>query len=176
MDDRTLVLQTLEGNEKAFEELVKRYERSVFSIAFSHLRSYENARDITQEVFLIIYRKLKNFDVNRRLFSWIAAITIHYTYRYLKSNRKTRDLNEEEWEAIPWESAEPFGTDDKIALFDAMDKLGQKERSLIILRYFEGFEIEEIAETMDMGVSAVKVALMRARDRLKLIIEGLYER
>jgi len=166
MDEKETIIKALEGDVKSFELIIKKYEKIIFSIIFTKIRNYNDTLDISQEVFLKVFRKLKTFDINRNFFSWLVKITINEINKYFR-DKKNEKLNIDDLNIIDFEfSNEMITNEDKIDLLNSLEILKTKEKVLIIMKYFEGYSIEEIAEIVGMKISAVKVTLMRAKEKI----------
>ncbi len=174
MDESALIFDAQHGSLTALEELIDRYQGKIFSITLTHTRNREDAMDISQEVFMKMYKHIRHFDNTRNFFPWLYSIMMNTLRSYMNKNKKYRKnqgtdfLDEVELIDQPGMSIE-----DKLCLFNALDELDSKDKELIILKYFEDLSIQEIAQICSMGESNVKVSLMRARNRMKAFVGGL---
>ncbi|MFH1862888.1 MAG: sigma-70 family RNA polymerase sigma factor, partial [bacterium] len=85
---RKLVIQAKKGDQEAFRKLVEMYRTRVASIAYGLVGSYEDARDISQEVFIKVYRALHRFDANKKFFTWLYRLSINAAIDFLRANKK----------------------------------------------------------------------------------------
>lgn len=146
------------------ECLVQNYEK-YYRMAYSYVFREQDAMDIVQEA---AYRAILKSDLLKQpeyADTWICRIVIHEALRFLKRNKQTASVEE-----VPEQ-----GQEDKIEDVDlqrALDKLDEKERSIVVLRYFEEEKIETIGQIMNLNVSTVKSKLYRAMDKLKKYMEA----
>lgn len=167
-------------NETAhFEVLLKRYKDRVFRKIYSMLQSREDAEDAAQEVFLKVFHGLSSFKGEARFSTWLYAVTVNTTLNFReKTDRKfwwwlTEELDEnrrilrEEQEMfdVVGASIEKTGQKDRIArVLNGMDL---RHREIIRLRYFEECDYRTLAKRLDIGQSAAKMRLKRARETFK---------
>ena len=146
------------------ECLVQNYEK-YYRMAYSYVFREQDAMDIVQEA---AYRAILKSDLLKQseyADTWICRIVIHEALRFLKKNKQIVSVEE-----VPEQ-----GQEDKIEDVDlqrALDKLDEKERSIVVLRYFEEEKIETIGQIMNLNVSTVKSKLYRAMDKLKKYMEA----
>lgn len=188
--DADLVQDTLEGHSQAFEEIVRRYQRLVFSIIYHYLGRREEVEDLAQDVFLKVYNSLPRFDTRRSLKAWISRITANRCLDELRRSRARKtdlfsDLSEEE-EARLWSLHERSGEGDNLTeveaaesfrlLQKALDQLPEKDRMAFVLREMESMDYSEIAEVMKSSELAVRVRVSRSRKKLHDLLEGILHR
>jgi RNA polymerase sigma-70 factor (ECF subfamily) len=179
--DQQLVADTLRGDPQAFEEIVRRYQRRVFSIIYHYLGSRRNeVEDLAQEVFMKVFRSLSDYDPNRPLQAWVARIAVNTCLDQLRriKIRKTSlfsDLTEEEEEGInrlygsfrqghqltEAESEEAFSLLQKL-----VSQLSAKDRTAFILREMQGLGYSDIGEVLECSEVAVRIRVSRARKQL----------
>ena len=169
-DDTKLVRECLRGNVKAFEELVDKYQKPVFNIVYRMCHNHEDARDLTQGVFLRAYERLKSFNPDYKFFSWIYRIAINESLNYLD---KTKSMNEipttyQTQDRSPEEVLEKMELDENIQ--QALLKIDEKYRALIILKHFQNCSYQQIAQIIDMPEKTVKSRLYIARQQLGKIL------
>ena len=177
-DDRQLVRLAQAGDKEAFEELVRRHQHRVFSVAGGILRRREDVEDIAQQVFVKAYFSLKRFDQRAAFSTWLYKITVNECWDLLRK-KKVRpllyesDLSEEQAQQFSASERLASGTQDVSDKLEAQQQverllqgLDQRDRMMLILKEVEGFAIEEIAEILDLNANTVKVRLFRARRRI----------
>ena len=177
-DDRQLVRLAQAGDKEAFEELVRRHQHRVFSVAGGILRRREDVEDIAQQVFVKAYFSLKRFDQRAAFSTWLYKITVNECWDLLRK-KKVRpllyesDLSEEQAQQFSASERLASGTQDISEKLEAQQQverllqgLDQRDRMMLILKEVEGFAIEEIAEILDLNANTVKVRLFRARRRI----------
>ncbi len=175
--DEMLVWKVLNGDEYAFGFLVDRYKGAVHTIAYHKIGNFQDAEDITQEVFLKAYQKLSTLKEPARLSGWLYCITSNCCKMFLRKKKKERELT------IPLEnlshsqlSERSFADYEKARrrgkLHDAMDLLADTDRLVLTLYYMGGTSCAEIGKLIGASANAVRNRLYHARRRLKLVLEG----
>jgi RNA polymerase sigma-70 factor (ECF subfamily) len=166
--DVALVAAACSGDADAFAELVTRYERPVYHLAYRTLHDAEEARDITQESFLRAYRSLRSFRPTAKFSTWLFAIAYHACCDRLK---RLRRFSDEELPDPPDSSPGPehrvVALDEAQRLRDAIDRLPEKYRAVITLYHLQGRQYEEIAKVLDLPMGTVKTHLFRAKEQLR---------
>lgn len=158
-----------QGDQAAFMNIVEAYQRPVYNLCYRMLGNPQEAEDAAQETFLRAYTKLRSYNPNRKFSSWLFSIASHYCIDRLRRRRK---------QIISWDELPPYRSvadsdpqpeqvtlkhearDDVRSLLDA---LPEDYRAATILRYWYEMSYEEIADTLDTTVSAIKSRLFRAR-------------
>lgn len=163
---------TFDQNE-SIEAIIQRYKGTVFSVALSYTKNQADAEDIFQEVFLIYYKSKPQFNDEEHRKAWLIRTTMNCSLRVVDSSYRKKVVPMDEME----EGSFQFKTKEENAVYIAMQSLPEKYRKVIHLFYFEDMPIEEIANTLGLTKSNVKVQLMRGRDMLKSKIkeEDLYD-
>lgn len=178
--DYPLVEQCLNGNEAAWEELVRLHTRRVYSVCFRFTSADSEAQDLTQEVFLRVFRTLKSFRTGEGSFSvWLNRLTRNLLidhYRRTKQERST-DSIEEQLPHIEESTAVTARTDGMLAgreaselLQGALKKLSPELRETVILRDIEEMEYREIAQVLQVPEGTVKSRLNRGRAELARLL------
>jgi RNA polymerase sigma-70 factor (ECF subfamily) len=178
--DYPLVEQCLNGNEAAWEELVRLHTRRVYSVCFRFTSADSEAQDLTQEVFLRVFRTLKSFRTGEGSFSvWLNRLTRNLLidhYRRTKQERST-DSIEEQLPHIEESTAMTARTDGMLAgreaselLQGALKKLSPELRETVILRDIEEMEYREIAQVLQVPEGTVKSRLNRGRAELARLL------
>ncbi len=182
-DDLSLVRLAQKGEFAAFETLVAKYERRIFSLAFRILGQRHDAEEVVQQTFLTIVEHLEGFREEAKFSTWLMRIATNHALALLRK-RKTRatlslveDTSSESYNDLPHPQfvAQWRETPDKIAsqretrklLNQALEELGEKYRLVFVLRDVEGMSTAETAEALGISESNVKVRLLRARLMLR---------
>lgn len=167
----TLVKKAKNGDSTAFSELYKTYKIYLYKIAYSYVKDENKALDIMQECaykgFLNI-NKLKNPNIFK---TWITRILINTAIDYRKKDSNVIYLDNDL--LIPHDS-ESVSLEEKMDLYNAIDTLKDKYKTVIILRYFNNMSIDEIASTMEIPSNTVKSHLRRAKDSLSKVLKEGY--
>ncbi|MEP0822196.1 MAG: sigma-70 family RNA polymerase sigma factor [Ignavibacterium sp.] len=168
-EDSLLVRQCLDGNQKAFEELVDRYQKPVFNLAFRFTTDTEDAEDITQTVFVKAFEKLSTFDPKYKFFSWLYKIAVNESINFL--NRK-RDFDRFDETLHSKQREEETAGDPEmtLAINNALLELKPDYRILVILNHFQDLSYREIAYILDLRENTVKSRLFSARRVLRRVL------
>ncbi len=177
IEDAALVLRATRGETDAFDTLVDRYSHRIFAHLFRLVRNREEAEDLTQETFLRAYRSLARFDTSRPFKSWVYKIATNAGLNALRSRRRrgvSVPLDMHEGPAS--HSADIPRRELRDELAHAIEGLAPQPAMLVHLHYHEGMSIREAADVVGMNEGSAKVALHRARKRLReLLIEARRE-
>lgn len=182
MSDEELVKKVKDGDIDAFEDIVKKYEKKIFSLIYNMLRNENEIEDIAQEVFIKVYKNLDKFHGDSSLYTWIYKIATNLCLDQIKKRKdiiymdeKLR-VNDDEVEIqIPSDEK----TQDELyeqkelkqKLEKCIDKLPEKQRAMIVLRDIKGLAYDEIAEILELKLGTVKSQINRARLKLKELLE-----
>lgn len=169
-DDAVWVARCLKGDSSAFETLVRRYQRVLFTVALRLTANYEDARDVTQNAFVRAYERLDTYDPTRRFFSWIYRIAVNEGLNFRRARRSSEQIDERveaERRPDPIEQAET-GTRVQAALME----LTEEYREVIVMRYFAELSYEEIGEAVGIPEKTVKSRLFSARQRLGQLLSS----
>ena len=170
IDDNILVRRCLEGDKKAFEEIVDRYQKKVFNAAFRILNDYEDAADVAQSVFIRVYENLEKFSARYKFFSWLYKITINESLNFLKQRKEIGGIATEE--VADAKTPEDLYKDVELSesIQQALMQIGLDYRLVIVLRYFQDLSYNEISYVLDTPEKTVKSRLFTARNLLKNIM------
>jgi len=166
-EDVKLVSESRQGSRESFERLLIRYEKAIFNAAYRILRDPEDARDVTQNVFLKAFENLEQFDGNRRFFSWIYRIALNESINLSKSRKRfapAEDVGSDE-----------HNTPEKLLRRTELDRIVQaalmsmafEYRVVIVLRHFNDFDYREMSEILEIPEKTVKSRLFTARELLR---------
>jgi len=177
VEDAQLAVRATAGEAAAFDDLVDRYSVRIFAHLFRLVRNREEAEDLTQETFLRAYRSLGRFDTTRPFKSWVYKIATNAGLNALRSRRRRGiTVPLEGHDGSPQHSRETPRREMRDELEHAMAGLPPQPAMLIHLHYQEGMSIREAADVVGMNEGSAKVALHRARKRLReLIVEARRE-
>ena len=148
--------------DQALPLIVAEFKRKVFALAFSFTRERDEAEDLTQEVFVKVWKALPRFDARASLSTWIYAITRNTSLSALRARRQTVEVEECIAEDDHEHSAE------RMLLLRLIERLPEKQRQVITLFYMEERSHEELSQMLDTPVGTIKTLLHRARERLRL--------
>jgi len=176
--DGEIAVRALDGSETAARELVRRYERPVFNLIERLVQDRPVAEELAQDAFLKVFRSLHTFDPRLRLSAWILRIAHNTALDHLKRRRPVLisldEREDDDASTLADRVADPGLLPDRLleqhrvgAIVDAaVDRLRPAYREVIVLRYQEGLEYEEIARVTGRPIGTVKTFIHRARRAL----------
>lgn len=168
--DKELVKQCLLGNNSAFDELVDRYQITMYRTALSIVKDSEVAKDVTQNGFIKSWEKLESYNPEYKFYSWLYRIVRNEALNKVRDVKNTESIS---FAATDGET--PFHKvikkEENRQLYEAIEALDQKFSSVIYLRHFEELSYKEIADVLDIDENKVKSRLYGARMKLR---ESLY--
>ena len=173
-DDYSIIRQFIDGDKSAFQVLVKRHKEKVRNIVYLTMNNSALVDDIAQEVFITVYRNLKNFRFESQFTTWLYRITVNRCKDYLRrmNVRKIFSPLDESFEVAEYSTPVENNDISKIVM-DAIAKLPAKLRMPLILKDIEGFSYQEISETLNCEMGTVKSRIFRGREKLKEILQPL---
>jgi RNA polymerase sigma-70 factor (ECF subfamily) len=191
LPDADVAALAKEGREPAFRELVRRYERPVFSLIFRMVRDREMAEDLAQDTFIKVLNNIDRYRPEFKLSSWLFKIANNVTIDHLRKRQlatvsldgsqhaqtaaeaqaTSLDVESRGESALEAIESRELGS----AIERAIGKLRPEYRSCILLRHVEGRSYEEIAATLDLPLGTVKTYIHRARHELREALEDLRE-
>jgi RNA polymerase sigma factor (sigma-70 family) len=167
------------NKHQGLELLYERYKKYVYTIAFHYTGNQEDALDLTQEVFIAIFKSLDTFKESFSLLPWVKRITINKCLNFNRDKKVAVPLEEELDLPSSRENTESgvFYRDTRESLIRAINKLPANERLAIILRHMKNMKYEEIAKVMNLPLGTVKTYLHKARKSLKksMTEDGVWE-
>lgn len=178
-DDIICVARCLRGDSSAFEAIVRRYQRVLFSVAHRMLGNYEDALDATQNTFVRAYQGLETYDPDRRFFSWIYRIGVNECLNARRARRPDEPLPDQIEAAQtggPFQGVE--ATERSESIDAALAGLSEDHRLVVVLRHFADLSYTEMSEALGVPEKTVKSRLFEARQRLGDLLRlqpGVYE-
>ena len=172
-----LVRKSQHGDKAAFEQLVIRHQDLVFSLAYKLTGNREMANDVAQEAFIRAWKAIEKFRGDSTFSTWIYRITVNTAWTLRKKAKKHNTLNiDYTYEPIVIdEKKDPelvaINSDLSSVLINALDKIPIEQRIIVELKNIEGRSHKEIADYLDISVTAAKVRLHRAHQKLRQILE-----
>jgi RNA polymerase sigma-70 factor (ECF subfamily) len=190
--DVRLMLEVREDSAAAFEELMLRYQGRLVTVLEHLVNNRDQAEDLTQEVFLRVYRARKRYVPGAKFSTWLYTIANNVASNALRSKSRRREVNLEVRESGPMGARPlegmlqtssgqiPARQLDKAEMRDvvrmALEVLNERQRLAVLLNKFEGMSYADIAETMELTPQAIKSLLSRARVNLRDVLEPYLER
>ena len=186
VEDEILVAQFQAGRQDAFDELMRRYKQKIYSYLIRSVKNYEDAEELTIEVFFKAYRALGNWQPRAQFSTWLYRIAhnLAIDHHRSQSRRPMYSLDDEELSldepmAVDLRSAPEWQAEEKDRhriIREAVDQLSPNQKAAFMLNRYEGLQINEIAEVLGMAEGTVKIHLHRAMKKLKTLLQPLWER
>ena len=175
--DEELVARSMGGDLDSFNQLVLRWERPIYALAYRVIGREEDARDVTQETFLRAFRALKGFKGQAKFSSWLYRITLNLCRDWIRREKRTPvaqapegvDIIELAGEGTPTDTIETLVARHELgrAVGKAMSMLPEEQRAAIILKEYHGLTFQEIADLLDCPLSTVKTRLYQGLSVLR---------
>ena len=175
-NDFTLAQAATKGNMFAFEELYNRHHRRVYSLCLRMLQNTAEAEDLTQEVFIQLYRKIGSFRGDSAFTTWLHRMTVnqvlmHFRKRTVKFEKTTEEGETPVQIVIGTENQSRMPIVDKIALESAIAQLPNGYKNVFVLHDVEGYEHEEVARILGCSVGTSKSQLHKARLKMRKLLQ-----
>ena len=171
MDQKTVTLirTSQRGDQKAFHELVAMYDERIMTLALQLLKNKEDAEDVYQEVFLKAWKNLLTFEFKSDFYTWLYRITTNscYSYRSGKMRHHLENISLEEGYHDAYTETGPERSDQQNQILARVDALPQKQKTVFVLRYYQGHKIKDIANLLGLTDGTVKRYLHRATLKLR---------
>jgi len=180
--DRALVARLKDGDTAAFEEFVYENEKKIYNIAYHYTGNEHDASDITQDVFIRIYKNIQNFHEKSSLSTWVYQIAVNTSIDHLRKKKRQNEIsltqndeNEDSQWDIPDSGYEPEQNYERTELCETIrqciQKLPDDQKQVIILRDINGFSYAEISKILSLEEGTIKSRIFRARNKLKVILK-----
>lgn len=170
--DVELMLRFQKGDERAFEELVRRHTRSLLNLVYRYLGDASRAEDVAQDIFVKVYRARRKYQPKAKFSTWLYRIAVNHCLNEIRARRgepavasSADDLVEEIAGGPP--DARLGRLELQQAVKRAIDALPENQRMAVLLARYEEMSYGEIAEALGMSLEAVKALLHRAKENLK---------
>lgn len=169
-----VVLAAREGNVRAFEQIVRAYERPIYTFIYRMLLQRDDTLELTQETFLKLYRSITTYEPQRDFGAWLFTIARNAVYDRLRKRKNCREL------LIINDPVHPFDPEDdapdiwqRIAIAEeqidvarALGRLRPEHKEILLLYYWQGYQYTELAEILEKPVNTIKTLLRRARQAI----------
>ena len=172
--DLALIASVIAGNQSAFAELVKRYQRYVFTVALNFVKRREDAEEIAQDCFVKVYRSLATFKMESKFSTWLYGIVYHTSMTFLRKKHVDKVSIDDEETFLQLENKESDFKADKAEKKSRSEYIQLAIKSLlpddamVLTLFYQGEQsLEEIAKATGYEANTVKVKLHRARLRMK---------
>ncbi len=176
-EDSEIIALVTQGNHRAYEVIILRYQKLVFNVIYQIVKQQESAADLTQDTFLKAYQAINTFKQGAALRPWLLRIASNTALNHVRSTRPYQSL-EQLLEDLPGQ--EPASNDDvakKIELkmneeklIEILETLQPQHRHLFLLRYQHDLSYEDISAVLDVPVTTIKSLLFRVRSKVRLLM------
>ncbi|NLB40770.1 MAG: sigma-70 family RNA polymerase sigma factor [Clostridiales bacterium] len=184
--ENKMIEEAKNGNFEAFGELISLYEKKIYNYCLRMTNRREDAEDLTQEVFVRVYKALKGFKGNSQFSTWIFRIAHnicidHYRKSKLTTFSLNQPRNEEDQREMDLPSEDPTPEEEALRkeqqefLLKCIEELRPEYKTVIILRDIQHHSYEEIAEILDVPLGTVKSHISRARSALRETVRPLLQ-
>jgi RNA polymerase sigma-70 factor (ECF subfamily) len=171
VEDADLIRQAARGRVEAYNLLVSRWEKRVYNYLLRITANREDALDLTQDVFLKAYQNLRKLDDPQRFAPWLYRIAHNEAYSMFRKRRPETDVEELEPEStetgVIVGGSSVFPIELSLTVAGALQRLSPEQREAVVLKIYQGFKFEEMAEILSCPVSTIKSRLYTALDLLK---------
>ena len=191
IDDAVLVERCRQGDSEAMEQLIVKYQNRIYNVILRMCRNTDDAAELTQETFVKIIKKIKDFEGRSSFYTWAFRIavnlTLNYCQRGVRLGFKSLDVEEKDHNRQTKRQLKEFLTDESCPdpalvaqnkelceiVIQSLMKLDDAHRAVVVLRDIEGMNYARIAEVLDIELGTVKSRLSRARSNLRKIMEAI---
>lgn len=174
--DREIKAIAAEDSRRAADLLVRKYRDPLFRHAAGILKDYEEAIDVTQEVFIKALREPRFFCEEFKMKAWLYRVTTNLCFNLVRNRKRRAAIHE----TVPQPRSQDAGQVDLVfrneqqeTLMQAMDDLSESHRKILLLRYYNDLSYAEIADTLDVKLGTVMSRLSRAKRRLVEALDGV---
>ncbi|MBS4218378.1 sigma-70 family RNA polymerase sigma factor [Bacillus sp. FJAT-49711] len=159
-----LIKKAQKGDDQAFLKLFQPYQEDLYRIAFTYVKNQNDALDVVQETAYRSFKKIDTLKKPEYFKTWLIKIAINCAIELIRNNKKVVQLKPEYEEYI--------GSEDKdvslsITLQELLDHLNEEEKSIVLLKFYEGYSFKEIAILLNMPLGTAKSILYRALHKLR---------
>lgn len=178
-EDLKMVERIQNGDKDAFKDLVEKYQRKVYAICYGMLKDSESSMDVSQEVFIKVYRYIDKFNQKSSFYTWLYRITVNMCIDHIRKNGKVQKVEYDDRLSHDGESeGEDYILPSRLGIhpdrvygrkelrqkmLEALESLGEKHRTILILREVEGLSYDEIADVLNISKGTVMSRLYHAR-------------
>jgi len=169
--DEDLIAETRAGSHVAFEQLIRRYEKLVYRIAYSYARQPASALDISQDVFVKAFQKLEQYRGSGSFKGWLLRLAHNESANWVRGQRRYQDHDELTADnsppSQPVQESELLAREQRRLLFAELRRLNPRQRLAVSLRYFERTPVREIAAMLECSEGVAKNILFRSLEKLR---------
>jgi RNA polymerase sigma-70 factor (ECF subfamily) len=176
-----LIAECIAGNDSAIETLIHQYEAGVFKFALSVVGNQADAHEVTQETFIAALRSLHTYEERKSFKAWLYTITLNQSRSFLRKRKVLEKLRatttllfrvESQGQPSPEETV--IQTEKETVVWNELNKMDERHRIVVILRYFQELSISEISEVLNLSEGTIHSRLHNARKRLRDALQLLH--
>ncbi len=165
-----LVKKAQAGNDKAFLTLFQKYEEEIYRMAYIYVQNQSDALDVVQETAYRSFKTIKNLKEPKFFKTWLIKIAINCSVDLLRKQKKIVPLKSNFEENVSNDIKEDI--DLEVSIRDLIELLNEEEKSVVLLRFYEGLTFKEISETLEIPLGTTKTVLYRALGKLRKKVKG----
>lgn len=178
-DDSDLIRAAQQGDQAAFGEIVRRYQRAVYRVAYGLTRNGSDADDLAQETFVRAYQAIDRFRVGEPLYPWLSRIAVNLAYSLFRRRKRRPETSLEpmveaghQWASEDDPVAETADREQQENIQAAFGELSPEHQAVLVLRVVENLSYDEIARSLSVPIGTVMSRLSRARGELKARLQA----
>tara|TARA_B100000029_G_C17436771_1_gene909958 strand:- start:439 stop:993 length:555 start_codon:yes stop_codon:yes gene_type:complete len=174
---KTLILEAQGGDTEAFHELVSLHDERVMTLALQLTRDKQDAEDLYQDVFMKAYKAINSFRLESEFFTWLYRITVNSFYNLQRKASRIKQQESLDPEKDPAhdiaDSAKSSAEKEEIqtAVTQALNQLPTQQKTVFVMKHYEGLKVREIANIMEISDGTVKRYLFRAMEKLRPMLK-----
>jgi RNA polymerase sigma-70 factor (ECF subfamily) len=189
MSEAEIIQKLQEGDEKAFRQLVEKYQQLVVNTCFGLLHNTEDAEDIAQDVFIEVFRSIHKFRADSKISTWLYRIAVNRSLNFIRDNKRRKwfwsvdETNAPDTKEAYKISGETGSPDSDLEnsqrtelLHAAIDSLPKNQRVAFTLNKYEDLSYKEISEVMQISLSSVESLIHRAKKNLQKKLYACYKK
>ncbi|MBN1270730.1 MAG: sigma-70 family RNA polymerase sigma factor [Candidatus Aminicenantes bacterium] len=175
LPESSLIKMAKSGNTEAYEILVKKYQKRIYFLCYRMTRAHQSADDLAQETFVKAYFNLTRFKEGLSFFTWIRKIAVNSALNYIKSKKREESLRDREsrvsenalplYHESPHDKLQKSRTEQKF--LESLDTLPFEQKTVFIMKFYENYSYDEIAQILNLPNGTVMSRLNRARKKIR---------
>ena len=171
-DDILLVRRIKQGDEEAFNRIFDKYRNPVYSVCYRFVRNDADAREITQDVFIKIFRNIKKYNEKAKFFTWLYRIAVNTCISFKRRRKDHLSFDDSIGGSIAAKDLHEQIVVRKV-IEEALMKIPDRQRIALVLKHYEGYTYKEIGEIMGITTGAAKANHFQAVLKLRVFLKGL---
>jgi RNA polymerase sigma-70 factor (ECF subfamily) len=190
VEEKKFIQRLRDKDRTAFQQLVREYKDPILNVCYGYLKDFDDAEDLTQEVFTEVYKTISNFKEEASLFTWMYRIAVSRSLDELKKRRSLKraayfekrvrseaaDLEMSQTASdLPDPEEELYQKQQQLFIQDSLNQLAETQRTAFVLSQQDGLSYKEIADIMEKSLSSIESLVHRSKQNLRKIMEGNYE-